>query len=853
MLLFCVSSVSAITSVFNTSNSTGGGDVAGKDGSDNNFGARIDLRTHKRSNGELYRSLVWFNTSSISPTATVSACNLTLELVISDDVNSYYLAAYRNLQDVVEGNGNNVIALTNETTWNSYRHNCGTPCGANAGAWATPMANAGDDSGVEDSQTIDRYATPEDNITISNALGDYTWDVTRACQSWINNSWSWDYGLILIGDETTAGSRKQFASFQHSTGTTPRLTVVYTDIDTTPPSITLLRNESTLSESTHLLWTCSEACNFTIGIYNSSDMKSDNRVVFVSNNTPLLVHDQNISGLEPFSHYSVNLSVWDVVGNEGVNDTFNFTTIRIILPEKRPQFFVRNSSNAKQWYVDFIGNMWLRNDLNVTGTIITDVVDTNDLIIRNPPAPCPVSGKQTFQIDSNGSTRTCIVDVDNVNGTDISINRFNASFANITGNTYLNNTLNVIDGKVGIGMLNPIQEMVLIGSVNITGALIMLSNVTIGQGAKANGTDSIAIGSYAQAKATQAIAIGGHDIVGTQFYTSAEGEKSIAMGNDAHATGFGAVALGSGTDATASRSVAIAPDAQTTGADAVSIGRAAAVTGAGGVAIGFSADASSQSTAIGNLADATGFRVTSVGSGATATGNFAFVLGYQSTASAAQSGAIGYQVDNAIANSTKFSGDVHIPGDVGIGTTSPSVKLDVQGGNANVSGNITAENVFLPQFIFPHTNVTIPVNGANVWTNLSFDQEPAQIKQGIVHTFDDGTNQTFTINTDGIYDISYNFDVIDTSLANSEIDVAGRAIYRGGTEINGSVFETDIIRIQVETELSHNFLVELEKGDELIFQFIADDADIEMSTHGSFGDHPNSVSVVIKKYSNIPW
>ena len=173
-------------------------------------------------------------------------------------------------------------------------------------------------------------------------------------------------------------------------------------------------------------------------------------------------------------------------------------------------------------------------------------------------------------------------------------------------------------------------------------------------------------------------------------------------------------------------------------------------------------------------------------------------------------------------------------------------------GNINTTGNITAENVFLPQFIFSHTNVTILVNGANLWTNVSFDQELTLIKQGIAHTFDDGTNQTFTINAEGIYDISYNYDLIDISPSASEIDIAGRVTFRDGTEINGSVFESDITKQGVETELSHEFLAELKKGDELIFQFIAEDADVEMSTHGTFGIHPESASVVIKKHANIP-
>ena len=170
----------------------------------------------------------------------------------------------------------------------------------------------------------------------------------------------------------------------------------------------------------------------------------------------------------------------------------------------------------------------------------------------------------------------------------------------------------------------------------------------------------------------------------------------------------------------------------------------------------------------------------------------------------------------------------------------------------NSTGNVTAENVFLPQYIFPHTNETIPVLGANLWTNISFSQEETTIKQGITHIHNDNTNTTFTINVDGIYYISYNMDVIDTSASATDIDVAGRVILSNGTEIEGSVFETDIIRVQIETELSHEFLARLNEGDKILFQFTADDADVEMSTHGTFGDHPNSISVIIEKRSTLP-
>lgn len=178
------------------------------------------------------------------------------------------------------------------------------------------------------------------------------------------------------------------------------------------------------------------------------------------------------------------------------------------------------------------------------------------------------------------------------------------------------------------------------------------------------------------------------------------------------------------------------------------------------------------------------------------------------------------------------------------------MRLDDSGLNLSV-GNITSENVFIPQYVFSHNNATISLVTQSVWANITFDQEEADLKFGISHTYNDATNTTFTIGDDGIYDIEFDFDAIDTSASSTDIDVAGRAIYENGTEIVGSVFETDITKKDIETEVTHEFLAELRTGDKIVFQFVADDADVQVSTHGTFGDHPESASIVIEKIANL--
>ena len=172
-------------------------------------------------------------------------------------------------------------------------------------------------------------------------------------------------------------------------------------------------------------------------------------------------------------------------------------------------------------------------------------------------------------------------------------------------------------------------------------------------------------------------------------------------------------------------------------------------------------------------------------------------------------------------------------------------------GDATFSWIVYGSNLFISQYIFSHTNATIQVLGDSVWTNVTFDQEVADISFGISHNASDSTNQTFTIMVDGIYEADFDFDIEDNSPGASQVDLAGRLVYLNGTEVIGSVFETDLDKNGEETELSHDFLFRAYAGESFIFQFAGTDADVQISTHGVFGDHPESATIVIKKVANL--
>ncbi len=427
-----------------------------------------------------------------------------------------------------------------------------------------------------------------------------------------------------------------------------------------------------------------------------------------------------------------------------------------------------------------------------------------------------------------------------------------------------------VSGNVGIGTTSPAALLTVDGTMlilNTSGRALMnvtntyvsfpgiagTDNEVIGAGAGisllSTGTDNTIVGDNAGAAITTAdytVLIGANADVagGTSGYGTGIGSNSIV--------GASAVAIGNQAEA-GSYSIAIGAGAVNMGGRGISIGtlagEAQGAADVDNVLIGSDAGreisgTGTDNTCVGDLACNT---LTS------GDGNVIIGADADVGATTTNSIAIGFGATCNFNNAATFGTGASCTGDNMLAIGSPTSNLDiVLYGGLNSTENITAENVFLPQYIFVHDNETLLVDGAGLWTNISFSQEEAELKQGITHTHNDRTNTTFTINADGIYYLSSNLDVIDTSASATTIDVASRIIFANGTEIPGSVFEVDIIKQQVETELTHEMLARLKAGDKIIFQFIADDADVEISTHGTFGDNPESVSIIIEKRYNLP-
>lgn len=166
--------------------------------------------------------------------------------------------------------------------------------------------------------------------------------------------------------------------------------------------------------------------------------------------------------------------------------------------------------------------------------------------------------------------------------------------------------------------------------------------------------------------------------------------------------------------------------------------------------------------------------------------------------------------------------------------------------NLTVGGNITAENVFTPQYVSVRTNKTVSLPGASQWKNITYDQVQSEVEKGIDHDENSNTNQTFTINKDGRYRINYHHDVQDNSTSASDIHIGAR-VTQNGNEIPGSMFEIGVDNQAQQQTISNSFITNLNASDEITFQFIADDPDVIMSSSSTFGENPVASSINIER------
>ena len=258
-----------------------------------------------------------------------------------------------------------------------------------------------------------------------------------------------------------------------------------------------------------------------------------------------------------------------------------------------------------------------------------------------------------------------------------------------------------------------------------------------------SGTDAVAFGRESKATNTNTTAIGPN--------ASASQSNSTALGNQANASAINATSLGYNSDATADNATGIGYEAQAIGISSVVVGDHSTANKLKTIAIGYSAEAvATNAIAIGDDSYANKAFSTAIGSVSDATGDYSIALGYDSYTGALNATAIGRlsdaQGENSIAlgydtytnktgavaigNNTESTGlnaialgtgsrapqdNSIVLGDhnntnvrVGIGTNTPSAKLQVNGTFRYVDGNQATGKV-----------LTSDANGNASWKAIS--------------------------------------------------------------------------------------------------------------------------------------
>ena len=181
------------------------------------------------------------------------------------------------------------------------------------------------------------------------------------------------------------------------------------------------------------------------------------------------------------------------------------------------------------------------------------------------------------------------------------------------------------------------------------------------------------------------------------------------------------------------------------------------------------------------------------------------------------------------------------------GTVAENVVVNLtNAGDIVASGNVTADNVWISKYVFAHTCVNISVDVAGTWYNITFNRSES-LKNGILHNYDDDTNDTFTITEAGVYDLHGHLSFQD-SAATPDSNIVFR-FTKNDEEITGSVREYDLDKKDWDTLGSTTVFVNLTAGDEIKLQFTSDDTTVSLESDNTYGDHKDTAVIKIKRIS----
>lgn len=221
---------------------------------------------------------------------------------------------------------------------------------------------------------------------------------------------------------------------------------------------------------------------------------------------------------------------------------------------------------------------------------------------------------------------------------------------------------------------------------------VMAASTTLGDGAVASGTESVAIGQSASAetkKDTDATLAGDFGTaVGAKATSSAE--YTAALGYSAQATALDATALGAQSVASAKNATALGQATTATGANSTALGTSAEATANSSTAIGVDASATNEyTTAIGDNSTVSSFSSIGIGSDIKVSGDDSVGIGVSAKITGTENTGIGFKAQTAGGYATAIGAEAKASeeGATAIGNASKSTAVDTTaiGYKANAS------------------------------------------------------------------------------------------------------------------------------------------------------------------------
>jgi len=157
----------------------------------------------------------------------------------------------------------------------------------------------------------------------------------------------------------------------------------------------------------------------------------------------------------------------------------------------------------------------------------------------------------------------------------------------------------------------------------------------------------------------------------------------------------------------------------------------------------------------------------------------------------------------------------------------------------------TCGHEFTPAYINWHDNGIQLASVAETWYNITFNESIEHPIDNINHTWDDSTNDTFTILYDGIYNTRFQMYFVDTAVNPTSV-IEGR-VTRNDAEVHGSLVSVETHKQDKLEFIGSSTLERFYKGDEIKLQFVASANSVQLQSHIHYGDSPYSSMIWIER------